>query len=484
MLFNSLQFVAFFMVVYGVYLSLGHKWQNKMLLVASYIFYGMWDWRFLSLIMISTILDYVCGIKIHKSVNPEKRKLFLFLSLCGNLAILGFFKYFNFFIDNVQELLSVFGFTGDPFTLKIILPVGISFYTFQTMSYTIDIYRREMEPTRHFFDFALFVAFFPQLVAGPIERAKRFLPQILSPRVITRKMFHQGCYLICLGYFQKVFVADNLAAIVNPVFASEGSYNGMNVLLALYAFTFQIYCDFAGYSNIARGIAKIMGFDIMLNFDLPFFARNPQEFWKRWHISLTTWIRDYLYIPLFDFLKMINGELRIYVTLMIAMGLMGLWHGSSWTFVIFGLYHGLLLSVYTIMRAKFHIKSRIKPKNIIGQKLVLCLSVVFMYHLTVLGMLIFRAQSMTQVMQMLGSLVGNFQFTESFRLFEAIKMSVSLVWFLWFLALLEILQFKKKDLFFVLNMHWAPQGFIYFFFIFFLTTFSSGGAQEFIYFQF
>ena len=298
MLFNTLQFAIFFIIVYSLYLLFNHKWQNWMLLVASYIFYGAWDWRFLSLIFISTILDYICGLQIYKSRYLKRKRLFLFFSVFGNLAILGFFKYFNFFATNLQELLKIFGFSIHPHFLHIILPIGISFYTFQTMSYTIDIYRGRMAPTKKFFDLALFVAFFPQLVAGPIERAKHLLPQILVPRKLSLDKFYEGCYLIFWGLFQKVFIADNLAKIVDPVFAGNSPYNGIQVILALYAFAFQILCDFSGYSNIARGLGKCMGFDIMVNFNLPYFSTNPREFWRRWHISLSTWLRDYLYISL------------------------------------------------------------------------------------------------------------------------------------------------------------------------------------------
>ncbi|MBW1679002.1 MAG: MBOAT family protein, partial [Deltaproteobacteria bacterium] len=274
MLFNSLEFGVFFFIVYALYLMLGHRWQNRMLLMASYVFYGAWAWRFLSLIFISTILDYLCGIKIYESDSLKRKRFFLFCSIIGNLTILGFFKYFNFFASNLQALLSHFGFSIQPHFLNLILPVGISFYTFQSMSYTIDIYRNQMEPTRNFLDFALFVAFFPQLVAGPIERARRLLPQILAPRKITLDKFYAGCYLIFWGLFQKVFIADNLARIVDPIFAAGPPYNGAMVLIALYGFAFQILCDFAGYSNIARGLGKCLGFDIIVNFNLPYFSTS------------------------------------------------------------------------------------------------------------------------------------------------------------------------------------------------------------------
>ena len=293
MVFNSLQFAIFFVVVYGLYLVLDHRAQNRMLLVASYIFYGAWDWRFLGLLFVTTLIDYLVALKIHATQDTGKRKFLLLISLISNLAILGFFKYFNFFTSSLHELLSVFGMPLSIRTLHIVLPVGISFYVFQSLSYTIDVYRRKLEPTKFFFDFALFVAYFPQLVAGPIERATHLLPQILKPRRFSLGQFYEGSHLIFWGLFQKVFVADNLAAIVNPVFAASPPYDGAKVLLALYAFAFQIYCDFAGYSNMARGLGKCMGFDIMVNFNLPYFAANPREFWQRWHISLSQWLFDH-----------------------------------------------------------------------------------------------------------------------------------------------------------------------------------------------
>ncbi|MBE9529897.1 MAG: MBOAT family protein, partial [Proteobacteria bacterium] len=347
MLFNSVQFAIFFAIVYLLYLLLNHKGQNRLLLVASYVFYGCWDWRFLSLIAISTVVDYFCGLKIYESREKQKRKLFLFISVCSNLTILGFFKYFNFFTDNLYALLNGFGFSPDPFFLNIILPVGISFYTFQTISYSIDIYRKELNPTRKFLDFALFVSFFPQLVAGPIERAKNLLPQMLLPRKLTVDKFYEGCYLIFWGLFLKVFIADNLARMVDPVFSSSGPYDGVRVLLALYAFAFQIFGDFAGYSNIARGLAKCMGFDLMVNFNLPYFAVNPKDFWQRWHISLSTWFRDYLYIPLGGNR---HGQMNTCRNLAITMLLCGLWHGAAWTFIVWGAYHALLQIIHKLLQ--------------------------------------------------------------------------------------------------------------------------------------
>ncbi len=476
MLFNTLQFAFFFVIVYSFYIVLHHKWQNRVLLVASYVFYGAWDWRFLSLIFISTVVDYICGIKIAESTDSKRRKLFLFLSVFCNLSILGFFKYFNFFASGFKELLSHFGIFIPPHFLQIALPVGISFYTFQTMSYTIDVYRKEMKPTRKFFDFALFVAFFPQLVAGPIERARRLLPQILSPRKLSLDKFYQGCYLIFWGLFQKIFIADNLARIVDPVFADNPPYNAAKVLIALYAFSFQIFCDFAGYSNIARGLGKLMGIDIMINFNLPYFATNPREFWQRWHISLSTWLRDYLYIPLGGNRK---GMIKTYRNLAITMILGGLWHGAAWTFVIWGVYQGILLVLHRLFTPLF--KSIPSSKNNVTRKICFAIKVIFFFHLICLGWLIFRAQSLSQVLYMLQSLFLHFQLHH----FISLKyICLDAIFFLWLLVIVQLFQYWRNDLMIVLKSKTIVKAIFYYICFYLLITHGATTGNEFIYFQF
>ncbi|MFH1478570.1 MAG: MBOAT family O-acyltransferase [Candidatus Omnitrophota bacterium] len=472
MLFNSLQFAAFFVIVYSLYLRFNHKWQNRLLLIASYVFYGSWDWRFLSLIFISTVLDYFCGIKIYESNNRIQRKRFLIFSIIGNLTILGFFKYFNFFTSNLQNLLGFFGFSIGANFINIILPVGISFYTFQTMSYTIDIYRKEMVPTKKFLDFALFVAFFPQLVAGPIERAKHLLPQVLSPRQLTLDKFGEGCYLIFWGLFQKVFIADNLAKIVDPVFAGGAPYNGSEVLIALYAFSFQIFCDFAGYSNIARGLGKCMGFDLMINFNLPYFSVNPSEFWKRWHISLSSWLRDYIYIPLGGNKK---GIIRTYANLLTTMLLGGLWHGASWTFVVWGAYHAILLIIHRLFRVylqKFHLSDFFEK-----DRTWFFIRVIFFFNVVCLGWLIFRAGSMSQIFQMLQALFFNFHFIYYAEL-------GCMLFILWILLIVQLIQYWKNDLLIILKSALPIRVLFYCVCFYLLVIFGVTGAKEFVYFQF
>ena len=302
MIFNSVDFILFFPVVYLLYLRIDHKKQNILLLIASYFFYGYWDYRFLSLLVLSTIIDYYASLGIEANRdNPSKKKYFLYLSIFSNLGILGFFKYFNFFIKSAVSAFGAFGIQMHEPTLNIILPLGISFYTFQTMSYTIDVYRGDLKPTRNFLDFALFVTFFPQLVAGPIERATNLLPQITNERKVTFDNIKQGAFLILFGFYKKIYIADNMATIVDPFFAQDATLigrTGAEAFLGSAAFVFQIYGDFSGYSDIARGISKFMGVELIRNFNHPLFSQNINDFWRRWHISFMNWLRDYVYVPL------------------------------------------------------------------------------------------------------------------------------------------------------------------------------------------
>jgi len=415
--FNSLTYARFLGAVLLLYHSLRHRSQNYMLLVASYLFYGWWDTRFLFLIVVSTAVDYAAGLIIDRGrltriqrlkpsvyviaaaiafVWPDwaafegadaswferiasslrgtevgfwtvlgtvvavivanalypvfiaaseerRRKTFVVVSMISNLGILGVFKYFNFFIDSAYGALGFLNWDPAVLRLDIVLPVGISFYTFQTMSYTIDIYRRKMSSTDNFLDFALFVTYFPQLVAGPIERASHLLPAIQAPRTTRFDDVTRGCYLILFGLFKKVAIADGVATSVDAVYGIRGDVTGTDVYLATFLFAFQIYCDFSGYSDIARGSSKLLGIEVMTNFDKPYFSTNPSEFWRRWHISLSSWLRDYLYIPL-------GGnrltETKTYRNLMLTMMLGGLWHGAEWNFVVWGIYHGGILGIH------------------------------------------------------------------------------------------------------------------------------------------
>ncbi|NAS30175.1 MBOAT family protein [Flavobacteriaceae bacterium R38] len=346
MIFNSIVFLIFFVIVFILYWAIPNqkiKTQNILLLIASYVFYGWWDWRFLSLILFSTIVDYFLGIFIEKNKdNDRKAKLFLIFSLTTNLGLLGVFKYFNFFIDSWVDLWLLFGYEMSYSNLKIILPVGISFYTFQTMSYSIDIYRKQLKPTKNFIAFATFVSLFPQLVAGPIERASNLIPQILNKRTWGYEKFKNGFFQILIGFFRKVVVADSIGAFIDGTYNNPEIHNSTTIAVAVLLYSFQIYFDFSGYSDIAIGTAKLLGFDFKRNFNLPYFSSSITEFWRRWHISLSSWLKDYLYIPLGGNQ---HGIVKQYRNLILTMLLGGLWHGSSWNFVIWGLIHGILLAI-------------------------------------------------------------------------------------------------------------------------------------------
>ena len=341
MLFSQIEFIVFLAVIGSFLLAVRHHRARKLfLLAASYYFYAWWDWRFLSLILTSTIVDYFVGRGLRRTTHPGRRKTLLVISLACNLTLLGFFKYFNFFVGSLQTLLAPTGIHLG--TLSIILPVGISFYTFQTLSYTIDVYRNKIEPTDDFPDFALFVAFFPQLVAGPIIRASVFLPQLGTPRRLTWTRGLEGFRQFSMGLFKKVFIADRIAVFVDGVFENAGLFDGPTTWLAVLCYAVQIYCDFSGYSDMAIGTARALGYDFPPNFNYPYVARSVTDFWRRWHISLSTWLRDYLYIPLGGNRK---GPRRTYLNLMITMLLGGLWHGAAWPFVFWGGLHGGALAV-------------------------------------------------------------------------------------------------------------------------------------------
>lgn len=340
MIFSTPEFAIFLIAVLFVLAFIGPKNTPRkiFLLCASYYFYGYWDYRFLSLIIASTLVDFWVGGQLEQTDSPTQRKKLLLLSLTFNLGMLGIFKYCNFFIDSMATILGSYGLHIG--TLDIILPIGISFYTFQTLSYTIDIYNRSLRANKSLLNFALFVAFFPQLVAGPIERASHFLPQLDSvPRASSTNLF-EGLRLFVLGLFKKVFLADRLAMFVDPVFSNPGVYDCATTWLAALAYSLQIYFDFSGYSDMAIGVARMMGYDLRINFNFPYRSKNIQEFWKRWHISLSTWVRDYIYIPLGGSRR---GNKRTLINLLITMTLCGLWHGAAWTFVAWGGLHGIAL---------------------------------------------------------------------------------------------------------------------------------------------
>jgi D-alanyl-lipoteichoic acid acyltransferase DltB (MBOAT superfamily) len=350
MVFTSLEFVAFLPVMLALYWLLPKRWQNPLLLVGSYVFYGAWDVRFLSLLWISTAVDFLVGKRVAEQSVRSRRRLLVGLSLATNLGILGFFKYFDFFAESFSALLAGIGLSVSPFLLNAVLPVGISFYTFQTLAYSIDVYRGEQQAERNFVTFALYVAFFPQLVAGPIERARRLLPQLREPRdLIGYSQFRSGMFLIVVGLFKKVAIADVLASIVESSFQEADNAGWLTLVVGVYAFALQIYGDFSGYTDMARGVARLLGIELVKNFSQPYLSRNITAFWRTWHISLSNWLRDYLYIPLGGNRR---GVRRTYINLLVTMLLGGLWHGAAWTFVVWGALHGLYLAAHRRWRSR------------------------------------------------------------------------------------------------------------------------------------
>lgn len=474
MLFNSIEFLIFLPLVFIGYWFIFNKalrTQNFLLLAASYVFYGWWDWRFLGLIFISSVIDFICGLEIER--NPLKKKFYLSLSVAFNLGILGFFKYFNFFIDSTVEFLDFLGFTAHYTTLQIILPVGISFYTFQTLSYSIDIYRGKMNATKDPIAFFTFVAFFPQLVAGPIERASNLLPQFYKSRNFVYENGSKGMKLILWGLFKKMVIADNCALVVNPIFENYTEASGLELIIGAVLFSFQIYGDFSGYSDIAIGVALLFGFDLMTNFRTPYFSRDIGEFWRRWHISLSTWFRDYVYIPLGGSkVSKLKSVRNIFIVFLVS----GFWHGANWTFIAWGGFHALLFIPLFIFN-----RNRINTDP--DYKLIPSIKVIFQILLTFslvsLAWVFFRAPSITDASNYILSIFNskflpqNYAFI-GYELRIALLLFISLEWigknrYNWF-ALVENKTYRKVAYTLVafLILYWG---------VFF-------EAQEFIYFQF
>ncbi|HNS81803.1 MAG TPA: MBOAT family O-acyltransferase [Kiritimatiellia bacterium] len=484
MSFNSFSYALFLPLVLLVTHVLRRRvaGRNAFLLTASYFFYGSWDWRFLSLIWISTGVDYICGrlldwkdmdVPIPDEAWP-RRKAILLISLLCNLVLLGFFKYYGFFVESAAAFLETIGFRAHLPALNIVLPVGISFYTFQTLSYTIDVYYGKLRAERNLLNFALFVAFFPQLVAGPIERARDLLPQMRMARPVALEVFYSGFYLIGWGLFKKVVIADNAAILANDVFAAS-SPAGLASLIGVYAFALQIYCDFSGYSDIARGTARCMGFDLMLNFNLPYFAVNPSDFWRRWHISLSTWLRDYLYIPLGGSRR---GIRRTYINLMLTMVLGGLWHGAGWTFVCWGIYHGLLLCFHRVFQPGMaRLAAPLEKSFPISW---FAARVFLFFHLTCISWLLFRAESIGQAWSMFRAVMTDWTLGGQVGLSAMMQVGVCAAG----LVCIQIAQHVKKDMDVVLHSPLPVRALLYLAGMLGFIFLGEYGGQSFIYFQF
>ena len=418
MLFNSIDYLLFLPIVFLLYWFVFNKRlksQNSLILVSSYVFYGWWDYRFLSLIFLSTVVDFIIGLNIPKQDSEKKQKLLLSCSVLFNLGVLVFFKYYNFFVDSWVDLFSSVGYEiKSTWTLNIILPVGISFYTFQTMSYTIDIFKKKLEPTRDFISFASFVSFFPQLVAGPIERASNLLPQILKKREFKHEQGVQGLRLIIWGMFKKVVIADSLAPIVDDIFSNYQDFSGGTLWLGAIYFAFQIYCDFSGYSDIAIGTSKLFGFELMSNFKFPYFSRNIGEFWRRWHISLSTWFRDYLYIPLGGSQE---GKWKSIRNIFLIFLVSGFWHGANWTFIFWGLFHAILFLPSFIFKTNRKYKS-----SIIGEDSFLptpkeFIQVGVTFILVTISWVFFRSETILDSFEYLYIMIFDYEIPKKFRSF-------------------------------------------------------------------
>ncbi len=482
MLFNTIDFALFLPLVFFLYWFVAYKnlkFQNALIVVASYVFYGWWDWRFLSLILFSTWIDFTIGIKLSKERNLLKKKILLWMSILGNLGVLGFFKYYDFFLSNFSTVFLFFGEEISASSLNIILPVGISFYTFQTLSYTIDIYKGKLQPTNNFVAFSAFVSFFPQLVAGPIERASNLLPQFYKKRVFEYRKAVDGLKQILWGLIKKTVIADNSAQIANEIFNHSENYSGSTLALGALFFAFQIYGDFSGYSDIAIGTSRLFGFDLKQNFAFPYFSRDIAEFWRRWHISLTTWFRDYLYIPLGGSRAGVWVNVRnIFIVFIVS----GFWHGANWTFIIWG----ALNAVYFLPLLLLN-KNRMNLDVVAAGRWFATFQefykIGFTFFLTVLAWVFFRANSIEHALSYLSTVFSKTLFSIPYF----VGMRTAFYTFILIVVFTIVEWFGRKEQYAIakLGLTWKKpfRYAIYYLMVavFFLFT---GKPQQFIYFQF
>ncbi len=478
MFFNSLDFAVFLPIVFILYwfvFNRNLKAQNFLVAGASYVFYGWWDWRFLSLILFSTLVDYLIGVSLGKTEAPARRKILLWVSILVNLGFLGFFKYYNFFLDNFISAFSIAGYELNANSLNIILPVGISFYTFQTLSYTIDVYKKRLKPTRDFISFAAFVSFFPQLVAGPIERATNLLPQFYKKRKFVYSNAVDGLRQILWGLFKKIVIADNCAEYANMIFNNSGEYSGSTLVMGALFFTFQIYGDFSGYSDIAIGTSRLFGFNLMRNFAFPYFSRDIAEFWRRWHISLSTWFRDYLYIPLGGSRGGTGMKVRNTFIIFIVSGF---WHGANWTFIVWGALNAIYF-LPLLLAGKNRENLEIIAANSYFPSIKELMQVGLTFSLTVLAWIFFRADNMTHAISYLGGVFSTslLDFPEVFP-FMVLTLVLFFITIEWFGRKNEY-AIEKLGFTFPRFYRWG-----FYFLISILIFLFDGKEQEFIYFQF
>lgn len=479
MLFNSLTFAVFLPIVFALYwlLKKSTRKQNLLLLISSYVFYGWWDWRFLLLILISSGADFIIGQKLYNEKNGRQRKRWLVLSLIINLGILGFFKYHGFFMDSFAELISSIGLKPNLPVLQIILPVGISFYTFQTLSYTIDIYRNKLKPTSDIVSFFTFVAFFPQLVAGPIERAKNLLPQFKSKRVFDPAFAVSGLRLILWGLVKKTIIADRVFYIVEALYDHPGEFSSISIIFGTLLFGLQIYCDFSGYSDIAIGTARLFGIRLMINFKTPYFSQSFREFWQRWHISLSTWFRDYVYIPLGGNR---SGKSNWILAIILTFGLSGLWHGAYFHYVVWGLLHGLFYLGENLF-AKFW-GNRWKPGKYFR--------ILFVFTLMNFAWIFFRAANIDEAAELTGRLFyissegAGFELIRLFLNFPSLYYGIYTMASIALFMIIEIIT-RKNDINIMAKLPKYIRWSIYYFMVLWILLLGEfNTAPEFIYFQF
>ncbi|MDX2246874.1 MAG: MBOAT family O-acyltransferase [Bacteroidia bacterium] len=482
MLFNSLDFVVFLpltFVLYWFVTAQNLRLQNFLILVASYLFYGWWDWRFLFLLIFSTLVDYFVGWGLSKEENTARRKLLLGISLFVNLGLLGFFKYYNFFLDSFVEAFSFFGYEISVRSLNVILPVGISFYTFQTMSYSIDVYRKKLKPTTDFIAFSAYVTFFPQLVAGPIERATNLLPQFYSKRSFDYTKAVDGLRQILWGLFKKMVIADNCAEHANMIFNHSADYSGSTLVLGALFFTFQIYGDFSGYSDIAIGTSRLFGFDLMRNFAFPYFSRDIAEFWRRWHISLSTWFRDYLYIPLGG--SMGGTVLKVRNTFIIFV-VSGFWHGANWTFIAWGILNALYF-LPLLLSHKNRSNLDIVAANRIFPSASELFHLLLTFGLTVLAWIFFRAEDLSHAFEYIGEIFSTSLF--SIPRFPFRQEALTTVLLVMFFLTVEWLGREKQYAIEHFGFQWKrPMRWVFYYTLIIGIFWFGGNEQQFIYFQF
>lgn len=484
MLFNSLNFALFLPVVFVLYwfvFNKNLKWQNLLLLVASYFFYSCWDWRFLFLLAFSTGLDYFSGLAIHNTQNNYMRKAWLAISVVINLGFLAFFKYYNFFALSFAEFVEGFGFHPNITTLNIILPVGISFYTFHGLSYVFDIYNGKIEPSTNFVEYSLFVSFFPLLVAGPIERATHLLPQMEKRRTFKYSQAVDGLRQILWGLFKKIVIADGCAEYANMIFNNSGDYSGSALVLGALFFTFQIYGDFSGYSDIALGVARLFGFELLKNFSFPYFSRDIAEFWRRWHISLSSWFRDYLYYPLGG--SRGSTWMRVRNTFIIFL-VSGFWHGANWTFIIWGGLNALFIMPSIIFKTNRN-NLEIVAKGHIFPNAKEVLQMVTTFALTVIAWVFFRAATVKHAFSYIKGFFTEELFANPFAEHSELKLSQISIGFV--IAFMVVEWFGRENNYAIekLGLHWPKALRWLFYFILVVAIFISTGKEEqFIYFQF